>query len=125
MGGSDEGTQFVLAGGLRALFHDIGFEVIAERFAKGCPGQSTIAHAEFKLAADTLVKVLREIADDEAPSVGILLDHGHRWYQDHFVVLFMWAGMRNGRRSFKCFCASIDRAGHKTKEAANAIKRSL
>jgi hypothetical protein len=42
-GGSDEALEMCIAGAWVALFHEIGYEVDAEKFGKGCPSRRTIS----------------------------------------------------------------------------------
>ena len=121
-GGSDEATEMNFAGVLDALFYDIGFEYSPEQLGKACPSQRTISRYELHLAVDCVAKVLSEIKEDGAESVGIMTDHGHRSGQDHFVVVITWSGKIDNQRRIKYFCPSIDSSGHTALEAAQAVK---
>ena len=46
-GGSDEATQMIVTGTMKALFKDIGFKVNSHHLAKGCPSQRTIAQYDY------------------------------------------------------------------------------
>lgn len=64
--------------------------------------------------------------EDGATNVGIITDHGHRHKQDHFVIVICWAGKdKDGKRTLKFFCPSIDKVGHSAKQAANGVKKVL
>ena len=122
-GGSDEATEMIIAGTLKALFFEIGFKVSPVQLSKGCPSQRTIARAEFNLAGDALIKVLWEMKKDGVKRVGMMTDHGHRAGQDHFVVIFVWVGKdEHGNPTVKTFCPSIDKAGHTTEAAAKGVE---
>ena len=70
------------------------------------------------------MKVLQDIKDDGATKIGIVTDHGHRGGQDHFVILLCWSGRKkNGARTLKFFCPSIDRCGHTAQQAAEGVKK--
>ena len=95
----------------------------SEQLSKGFPSQATIARAEFNLAIASLMKVLHDMKEDGVAEVGMMTDHGHRAGQDHFVVLFVWAGKdENGEMTLKSFCPSIDKAGHSTEAAAKGVQ---
>ena len=126
LGGSDEGTAFVIMGAYDSLFHEIGFKIHPDQLAHGCPSTTTIARAELNLAVDTLMVKIQEIRDDGTTVVGIITDHGNRAGQDHFVVVVVWAGLdENGNKTIKFFCPSIDSAGHTAKHAAEGVKNVM
>ena len=125
-GGSDESSEMLFPGVLEALFHDIGFECNPSNLAKACPSKTTIARYDLNLAVDCLMKVLQEIKDDGAKLIGVMMDHGHRAKQDHFVIVIIWSGLDSkGRMTYKYFCPSIDSAGHTGEEAAEAVKNVI
>ena len=123
-GGSDEAFEIMISMVFKALFYEIDFKISHIQLARGCPSRRTIARYELYFAADCLMKVIYEIKSDGAKELGIIFDHGERGGQDHFVVVIVWTGVNKEtkRRTFKRFCPSIDSAGHKTEEAAAAIK---
>lgn len=122
-GGSDEAFEMAICGTFDMLFHEIGFECTSEQLGKSCPSQRTIARYELHLAVDCCLKVLQEMKDDGAKVAGIMTDHGHRWYQDHFVVVVCWSGYdSDDKRTLKFFCPSIDSAGHSALQAAKAVE---
>ena len=123
-GGSDEATVMIIAGAWKALFYDIGFDMPSHNLAKGCPSRRTISRFEHNIATDCSMKVLQDIKDDGATKIGIVTDHGHRGGQDHFVILLCWSGRKkNGARTLKFFCPSIDRCGHTAQQAAEGVKK--
>ena len=69
-----------------------------------------------------LMKVIQEIVDDGAKSVGIITNHGHRGEQDHVVVAICWPGLdTEDNRTIKFFCPSIDKAGHTAHQANKGV----
>ena len=88
-GGSDEALEMCIAGSWAALFRDIGYDVSSEQLAKACPKSRSFGRYELHLARDCLTKVIAEIKQDKAEIVGIIMDHGHRGRQDHFVIVVM------------------------------------
>lgn len=121
-GGSDESFQMSVAGTLDMLFHEIGFECSAEQLGKAVPSQRTIAQYELNLAVDCVMKTCQEIKDDGAKQVGLMCDHGHGGGQDHFVTVLVWSGYKDGKKTIKFVCPSIDSAGHSAKEAAEGVQ---
>ncbi len=125
-GGSDEALEMCIAGSWAALFRDIGYNVSSEQLAKACPKSRSFGRYELHLASDCLTKVIAEIKQDKAEMVGIIMDHGHRGGQDHFVIVVVWSGYDNDcNQTFKFFCPSIDSAGHSAEEVAKALKKVL
>lgn len=118
-GGSDEATEMIIAGTLKAFFHEIGFNITSSQLSKGCPSRDTIKRAKLNLAVDVVIQVLNEIKDNDVNCISIMVDHGHRAGQDHLVIIIVYPGVdSNGRRSLKFFCPSIDSAGHESAETA-------
>ena len=86
----------------------------------------SLARWELNLVTDCLATVIQEMKEDGATNVGIITDHGHRHKQDHFVIVICWAGKdKDGKRTLKFFCPSIDKVGHSAKQAANGVKKVL
>jgi len=125
-GGSDEATEMIIAGTLKAFFHEIGFNITSSQLSKGCPSRDTIKRAELNLAVDVVIQVLNEIKDNDVQCISIMVDHGHRAGQDHLVIIIVYPGVdSNGRRTLKFFCPSIDSAGHESAETADAVKNVI
>jgi len=48
--------------------------------------------------------VLHEIKNDGAKTVGVIMDHGRRGGQDHFVIVISWSSLKsNGEKTVKFF----------------------
>ncbi len=63
---------------------------------------------------------------DGATVYCMMTDHGHRAGQEHFVILFCWAGRdENGNMTYKFFCPSVDSAGHSAELASEAAKKVI
>jgi len=53
----------------------------------------------------------------------LVINHGHRKDQDHFIKLVCWAGFNEDRNeTIKYHCLDVDESGHSASEAAKAIK---
>ena len=100
-GGSDEALEMIIAMTLKGLFHDIKFKVSHEQLAFSIPSRRTLARYEWYFATDCMMKVLYEIKEDGAVEVSIISDHGHRGGQDHFVIVIVWSGWKNGKKEKK------------------------
>ena len=128
-GGSDEAFQIMMSFIFKGLFVDIGLihQLTPLMLARGIPSRRTIARYEHWFAADCLMSILYEIKSDGAIEVSLICDHGHRAGQDHFVIVICWAARdkKTKKRIYKHFCPSIDSSGHKSIEAADAIKLVL
>eukprot|EP00956_Cyclotella_meneghiniana_P038994 scaffold163785_cov37-Cyclotella_meneghiniana.AAC.4 len=58
--------------------------------------------------------------------ITLVTDHGNRSGVDHFVKMIVWTSVdKNGRFKLNHFNLDIDKGGHTTVAAANAIHRSL
>ena len=123
-GGSDESLETIMAMVVKAISYEIKFDITHKQLASGIMSRKAIANGELNFATKSLVKVLYEIKHiDGAKYVTLIVDHGHRAGQDHYVILLVWAGWdREGRRAYKTFNPSIDSTGHKAKEAVDGIK---
>ena len=131
-GGSDEGTQMIIAMTIKAICHEIGYEISDEQLGLSSPSMEWIRTGELDTAVNCLIKVLFEIKSDGAKVVSIMFDHGHRANQDHFVITIIWAGYKGKKKrhvpwkredmTIKTFVPSINSAGHKAVEAATAVK---
>jgi len=122
-GASDEVVEMIVAGTIKAVLHDGGFnDLTSADIAKGCPSRRTIERAEQALAADSLVVVCQRIKDDGASFGAVMVDHGNRNGQEHFVKVLIWEG-RDGTPQF--FCLDTDQCSHSADDCADAIKQSL
>jgi DNA-binding transcriptional MerR regulator len=125
-GCSDEATSFIQTGAWLGMLHELGVDVPAANVGKQSVSSRTLARWELNLATDCLATVIQEMKEDGATNVGIITDHGHRHKQDHFVIVICWAGKdKDGKRTLKFFCPSIDKVGHSAKQAANGVKKVL
>lgn len=126
MGGSDEGMEMLIAGVLKALFYDIGFELDSKSLGAGVPSRRTIARQEKKLMVDCLLHAVREMTNDQIKYLFLIVDHGKRNGIEHFVKLVRWGGFdENGNWVIKQLCLDMDMSGHTAKSAADAIQHSL
>ena len=125
-GCSDEATSFIQTGAWLGMLHELGVDVQAANVGKQSVSSRSLARWELNLATDCLATVIQEMKEDGATNVGIITDHGHRHKQDHFVIVICWAGKdKDGKRTLKFFCPSIDKVGHSAKQAANGVKKVL
>jgi len=126
MGGSDEGMEMLIGGVLKALFHDIGFNISNEILSKGCPSRRTIARIEYRLCADCYFHAVSQMKKDGVKYIFLIVDHGKRNGIEHFVKLVKWGGLdKNGNRVVKTFCLDMDMSGHTAASAVEAIELSL
>ena len=131
-GGSDEGTQMIIAMTIKAICKEIGLEISDEQLGLSSPSMEWIRTGELDTAVNCLIKTLFEIKSDGAKVVSIMFDHGHRANQDHFVITLIWAGYKGKKKrnvpwkredmTIKTFVPSINSAGHKAAEAGAAVK---
>jgi len=73
MGGSDEGMEMLIGGVLKALFHDIGFNISNEILSKGCPSRRTIARIEYRLCADCYFHAVSQMKKDGVKYISITM----------------------------------------------------
>jgi hypothetical protein len=122
---------------LKAMAEEMGIDLSHKALAKGCPSVKTLKNWELNLAGDCLGKVIWQIAKDAkrlrdkyGPSVKLQItlvtDHGNREGVDHFVKMICWSSVdEKGNHILRHFNLDIDKGGHSTDAAANAIWRSL
>jgi hypothetical protein len=134
-GASDAGVQSVIFGTLKAIVDEMGLKVSPRQLARGCPSVKSLRNWEFKLAAGCLAKVIHQIACDaermmkkygKKLQITLVTDHGNRQGVDHFVKMICWTSIdRRGKHVLRHFNLDVDRGGHTTSAAVEAIKKSL
>ena len=126
MRGSDEATELLIAGTVKALAEEVGMLLPSLNLSHGCPSRRTLARGEKRLAVDVLLSVVQEIIDDGAEYMSLMVDHGKRSGIEHFVKILSWAALdKDGNRIIKYFCLDVDMSNHSAKDCASAIKLSL
>jgi hypothetical protein len=133
-GASDWGVQSVIFGTLKAVAEVMELNLTHQELADGCPDVTTLKNWEFNLAGGCLAKAIDEIAKDADRlkehdmklQLCLMTDHGNREGIDHLVKVIVWASIdADGNRVIRHFNLDIDKGGHTTEAAADAIELSL
>ena len=82
-GGSDTGTQMVMAGAFKIIFVELGLLITNEQLAKGTPCQTSLANAEFRGAAEVRLLISAEMRLVQYYSFA--QDGGHRGNLEHLA----------------------------------------
>ena len=90
MQGSDEATEMIIAGTIKALCEETGVPLNSDVLSLGCPSRRTLARGDARLAADVLMLVAQEIQRDGAQYLALMTDHGKRSGIEHFVKMLSW-----------------------------------
>eukprot|EP00956_Cyclotella_meneghiniana_P026149 scaffold55872_cov78-Cyclotella_meneghiniana.AAC.1 len=134
-GASDYGVQSVIFGTLKAITDEMGLGLTPNQLANASPDVGTLRNWELNVAAGCMAKVISQIARDaehmtkkynQKLQITLVTDHGNRAGVDHFVKMIVWTSIdKAGRHKLNHFNLDIDKGGHTTVAAANAIHRSL
>ena len=133
-GASDWGVQSVIFGTLKAVAEVMDMDLTHQQLADGCPDVTTLKNWEFNLAGGCLAKAIHEISQDAERlkehdmtlQLCLMTDHGNREGIDHLVKVIIWASIdADGNRVIRHFNLDIDKGGHSTEAAADAIELSL
>jgi hypothetical protein len=134
-GTSDWGVQSIIFGTLKAMVDEMRLNISHKQLARGCPSVTALRNWEFKLAGGTLAKVIHKIQKDakllmekynKKLQITLVTDHGNKKGFDHFVKMIVWSSKdKNGKNVLRHFNLDLDKGGHTTVEAANAISKSL
>jgi hypothetical protein len=133
-GASDYGIQSIIFGTLKAVTEEIGLDLSNDELASGTPDVTSLKNWEFSVASGCMASVIREITIDaeymkekydKKLQISLVTDHGNRSGVDHFVKMIIWSTKRNGKWQLHHFNLDIDKGGHTTISAANAIHKSL
>jgi hypothetical protein len=135
VGASDFGVQSVIFGCLKALTDELRFGLTHKQLANACPSVKTLRNWEFQLAGGCLATVIDRINKDakilmdrhkKKLEITLVTDHGNREGVDHFVKMIIWSSYtKDGKHVLRHFNLLVDRGGHTTAAAANAIAKSI
>jgi hypothetical protein len=134
VGTSDYGIQSVIFGVMKALNDEIGWGMSDEELANGTPSPATLANWEFDLAAGCMATIIHQISIDAQRmmkeygknlQLTLVTDHGNRRGVDQFVKQICWSTREGKKYKLRHFNLDIDKGGHTTVDAANAIWKSL
>jgi hypothetical protein len=131
-GASDWGVQSVIFGVLKAITDEMNLKLTPEEH--GTPSIRTLANWEFDLATGCMATIISQIILDgkrmmekygKKLQITLVTDHGNRRGVDHFVKMICWSSIDDkGKHILRHFNLDIDKGGHTTVEAANAIYKS-
>ena len=125
-GGSDEGTQMVIAGAWAALFRRIEYDITPEALGKIVPSQSMLASWDKLFGVDCFMVECNQINKSGVTHVTVASDHGERKKIVSLVKIVCYAGRdKDGNRIVKTFCLDFDSCGHSTDEAVDGLITSL
>ena len=125
-GGSDEGTQMVIAGTLQVVVDEI--ELILEQgwLGKCTPSQEWIRTWDMLLGVDCFIVQCHELNESGCESGCVASDHGRRNRMTSLVKVVAYASYdAEGNMTVEYFCIDLDMGGHKTIEASDGIAKSL
>ena len=108
-GGSDEGTQMVIAGAWAALFRRIEYDITPEALGKIVPSQSMLASWDKLFGVDCFMVECNQINKSGVTHVTVTSDHGERKKIVSLVKIVCYAGRdKDGNRIVKTFCLDFD-----------------
>ena len=124
-GGSDEGTQMVIAGAWAALFDKIGYDITPNDLGIIVPSQSMLAAWDKLFGVDCFMLQCHKINKSGVKYMTVASDHGERKKIVSLVKVVCFAGRDKGKRIVETFCLDFDSCGHTTDEAVDGIITSL
>jgi hypothetical protein len=133
-GASDWGVQSVIFGTIKALTDEMNLGLMPEELANGTPSIRSLSNWEFDFAAGCMATIISQIGADakrmmekynKKLQITLVTDHGNRKGVDHFIKQICWTSYEGDRHVLRHFNHDIDKGGHTTVDAANAIHKSL
>jgi hypothetical protein len=113
---------------------EMGMGLTPKELASGVPDVGTLKNWELDVATGCMANVIAQITKDARQMMKkfgkklqatLVTDHGHRKGFDHFVKMIIWTSYVDGKYVLRHFNLDIDKGGHTTVEAANAIHKSI
>jgi hypothetical protein len=117
------------------LTDELRFGLTHKQLANACPSVKTLRNWEFQLAGGCLATVINQINKDAKILMDrhkkklentLVTDHGNCEGVDHFVKMIIWSSYtKDGKHVLRHFNLDVNRGGHTTAAAANAIAKSI
>jgi len=125
-GGSDEGTQMVIAGTLQVVVDEIELVLKQGWLGKCTPSQEMIRIWDMLLGVDCFIVQCHELNESCCESGCVASDHGRRNRMTSLAKVVAYASYdAEGNMTVEYFCIDLDMGGHKTIEASDGIAKSL